>query len=71
LSEVAMRSLEDTRTGGIRTGDTILQVLGQVGEEADRTFTLPAVPHDPDGDGAVWTHHPMPPPPIRRANRYR
>jgi hypothetical protein len=64
LSEVAMRSLEDTRTGGIGTSDTLLQVLRQVGEEADRTDELPPVPADPDG--AVWTTKPPRNDPTRR-----
>jgi hypothetical protein len=37
-----------------------------VREEVDRTVTLPAVPHDPDGDGAVWTTKPPVKDPTRR-----
>lgn len=41
-------------------------MLRQVGEEADRTVTLPAVPRDPDGDSAVRTTKPPVNDPTRR-----
>jgi hypothetical protein len=59
LSSIAVRSLEDTAVGGIRTSAAILQVLDRVAEEEAATTLLPQV--DPnaaghtDPDGAVWT----------------
>jgi hypothetical protein len=60
LSSIAVRSLEDTAVGGIRTSAAILQVLDRVAEEeAASTTVLPQVdPNGPghtDPDGAVWT----------------
>ncbi|MEV0676968.1 protein kinase family protein [Actinosynnema sp. NPDC050436] len=54
LSSVAVRSLEDTSVGGIRTSAAILQVLDQISESEAQTALLAPVP-DPGDDGAVWT----------------
>jgi hypothetical protein len=61
LSAVAIRSLEDSQMGGIHTSATMLAVLGQAAESAERTeFLGPvAAPTDQDDDGApVWTTRP-------------
>jgi hypothetical protein len=55
LSSVAVRSLEDTSVGGIRTSAAILQVLDQIAEEEAQTALIPPVTEDDDGDRAVWT----------------
>ena len=58
LSSIAVRSLEDTAVGGIRTSAAILQVLDQVAEEEAATSLIPAI--DTSGkagkaeDEAVW-----------------
>jgi hypothetical protein len=56
LSSIAVRSLEDTAVGGIRTSAAILQVLDQVAEEQAATALIPAI--DAGGrqakDDAVW-----------------
>jgi hypothetical protein len=56
LSSVAVRSLEDTSVGGIRTSAAILQVLDQIAEEEAQTALLAPISGelDPD-DHAVWT----------------
>lgn len=56
LSSVAVRSLEDTSVGGIRTSAAILQVLDQIAAEEAQTALIPAVasPRD-DDDQVVWT----------------
>ncbi|QFZ23911.1 protein kinase family protein [Saccharothrix syringae] len=55
LSSVAVRSLEDTSVGGIRTSAAILQVLDQIAtSEADTALINRVTADDPD-DGAVWT----------------
>ncbi len=54
LSSVAVRSLEDTSVGGIRTSAAILQVLDQIAESEAQTALLEPVP-DAGDDGAVWT----------------
>jgi hypothetical protein len=56
LSSVAVRSLEDTSVGGIRTSAAILQVLDQIAEEEAQTALLAPISGelDPD-DRAVWT----------------
>jgi hypothetical protein len=70
LSAVAIRSLEDSQIGGIHTSATMLAVLGQAAESAERTeFLGPvAAASDQDDDGApVWTTRP----PIRDRDRRR
>ncbi|MET1073392.1 MAG: hypothetical protein ABWY11_12165, partial [Umezawaea sp.] len=54
LSSVAVRSLEDTSVGGIRTSAAILQVLDQIAEEEAQTALITPIADD-DGDRAVWT----------------
>ncbi|CCH35737.1 protein kinase family protein [Actinosynnema sp. NPDC047251] len=54
LSSVAVRSLEDTSVGGIRTSAAILQVLDQISESEAQTALIEPVP-EPGDDGAVWT----------------
>ncbi|RKT51820.1 protein kinase family protein [Saccharothrix australiensis] len=54
LSSVAVRSLEDTSVGGIRTSAAILQVLDQIAESEAQTALIKPVP-DASDDGAVWT----------------
>jgi hypothetical protein len=63
LSEIAIRSLADISADGIRIGDSILRVLRQVPENAERAAALAALPDDenpPDAEksGAVWTTKP-------------
>ena len=68
LSAVAMRSLEDTSIGGIRTSATLLTVLDQAAESAEQTeFLRPVVPDNEDDDGPVWTTRP----PVRDKARRR
>lgn len=56
LSSVAVRSLEDTSVGGIRTSAAILQVLDQIADEEAATALIEPVTGDEDDDGgAVWT----------------
>lgn len=56
LSSVAVRSLEDTSVGGIRTSAAILQVLDQIAAEEAETSLIPAVaPSRDDDDQVVWT----------------
>ncbi|PRY45872.1 protein kinase family protein [Umezawaea tangerina] len=55
LSSVAVRSLEDTSVGGIRTSAAILQVLDQIAEEEAQTALIAPISDDDDGDRAVWT----------------
>ena len=43
LSSIAVRSLEDTAVGGIRTSAAILQVLDAVAEEEAATALIPAI----------------------------
>ncbi len=56
LSSIAVRSLEDTAVGGIRTSAAILQVLDQVAEEEAATSLMPVIEESgkPDKDDAVW-----------------
>jgi hypothetical protein len=54
LSTVAVRSLEDTSVGGIRTGAAILQVLDEIAEAEAETGLIPAVVEEPEDD-VVWT----------------
>ncbi|QUQ70015.1 protein kinase family protein [Kutzneria sp. CA-103260] len=54
LSTVAVRSLEDTSVGGIRTGAAILQVLDEIAEAEAETGLIPAVAEEPEDD-VVWT----------------
>ncbi|MBB5806771.1 hypothetical protein F4560_006539 [Saccharothrix ecbatanensis] len=51
LSSVAVRSLEDTSVGGIRTSAAILQVLDQIAQSEAQTALIEPV----QDDGAVWT----------------
>lgn len=56
LSSVAVRSLEDTSVGGIRTSAAILQVLDQIAAEEAQTSLIPAVSASRDDDDqVVWT----------------
>ncbi|WP_367133894.1 protein kinase family protein [Saccharothrix sp. HUAS TT1] len=55
LSSVAVRSLEDTSVGGIRTSAAILQVLDQISQSEAQTALIRPVPDDQADDGAVWT----------------
>ncbi|GAB2827480.1 protein kinase family protein [Lentzea nigeriaca] len=55
LSSVAVRSLEDTSVGGIRTSAAILQVLNQIAAEEAETSLIPAVSSGDDDDKVVWT----------------
>ncbi|MDX3657752.1 protein kinase family protein [Streptomyces sp. ID05-26A] len=56
LSSVAVRSLEDTSVGGIRTSAAILQVLDQIAAEEAQTSLIPAVAATRDDDDqVVWT----------------
>lgn len=69
LSSIAVRSLEDTAVGGIRTSAAILQVLDQVAEEEAATSLIPAIDAGgkADKDEAVWiTKKPEPSPSQRR-----
>ncbi|GAA1340143.1 protein kinase family protein [Saccharothrix algeriensis] len=54
LSSVAVRSLEDTSVGGIRTSAAILQVLDRIAESEAQTALIKPVTEAAD-DGAVWT----------------
>ncbi|TWP52857.1 hypothetical protein FKR81_06985 [Lentzea tibetensis] len=54
LSSVAVRSLEDTSVGGIRTSAAILQVLDQIAAEERETALITPVSDDADDD-VVWT----------------
>jgi hypothetical protein len=60
LSTVAVRSLEDSQIGGIHTSATMLAVLGQATESAERTEFLGPVATvaDQDDDAPVWTTRP-------------
>jgi hypothetical protein len=55
LSSVAVRSLEDTSVGGIRTSAAILQVLDQIAQSEAQTALIQPVQDDGSDDGAVWT----------------
>ena len=68
LSTVTIRSLEDTQIGGIHTSATLLAVLGQAAETAERTEFLGPVSRPDDEDTeTVWTTRP----PVRDRNRRR
>jgi hypothetical protein len=58
LSSVAVRSMEDTAVGGIRTSAAILRVLDRVAEAEAATTMIPPVPGGPGkpvkDDGSVW-----------------
>jgi hypothetical protein len=54
LSTVAVRSLEDTSVGGIRTGAAILAVLDEIAEAEAETGLIPVVADEPEDD-VVWT----------------
>ncbi|HEX3785266.1 MAG TPA: protein kinase family protein [Pseudonocardiaceae bacterium] len=56
LSSIAVRSLEDTAVGGIRTSAAILQVLDAVAEEEAATALIPAIDasNRSTKDDAVW-----------------
>ncbi|MEV4313164.1 hypothetical protein [Actinocrispum sp. NPDC049592] len=62
LSEVAMRSLVDTRDGGVRTSDTILRVLREVRQKPLAVSET----REPDSNGAVWLTKPPVTDPERR-----
>lgn len=69
LSTVCIRSLEDTQIGGIHTSATLLAVLEQAADSAERTEFLGPVSR-PVGDEdteAVWTTRP----PARDRNKRR
>ncbi|WP_307867885.1 protein kinase family protein [Umezawaea beigongshangensis] len=55
LSSVAVRSLEDTSVGGIRTSAAILQVLEQIAGEESQSGVLEDTADGSDDDRAVWT----------------
>ncbi|SDH54350.1 hypothetical protein SAMN05216553_12712 [Lentzea fradiae] len=55
LSSVAVRSLEDTSVGGIRTSAAILQVLDQIAAEEAQTALIAPVDPDKEEDQVVWT----------------
>lgn len=69
LATVAVRSLEDTSIGGIRTSATLLSVLSQAADSAEQTELLrPVVHSDDEGPGGpVWTTRP----PVQDKNRRR
>jgi hypothetical protein len=71
LSEVAVRSLADISAGGIRTSDTILQVLRQVSQNSAQAASVTAPSDGTTGDadkgGAVWITKP----PVNDAARKR
>ncbi|HKN95699.1 MAG TPA: protein kinase family protein [Pseudonocardiaceae bacterium] len=56
LSSLAVRSMEDTAVGGIRTSAAILRVLDRVAEAEAATTMLPPVPEGtkPRKDDGVW-----------------
>jgi hypothetical protein len=56
LSSIAIRSLEDTAVGGIRTSAAILQVLDAVAEEEAATALIPAIDASSRSakDDGVW-----------------
>jgi hypothetical protein len=57
LASVAVRSMEDTAVGGIRTSAAILRVLDRVAEAEAATTMLPPVPagtKPPKKDEGVW-----------------
>jgi hypothetical protein len=56
LSSVAVRSMEDTAVGGIRTSAAILAVLDRVAEAEAATTMIPPVPDNgkPLKDDGVW-----------------
>ncbi|HEX3591667.1 MAG TPA: protein kinase family protein, partial [Pseudonocardiaceae bacterium] len=56
LASVAVRSMEDTAVGGIRTSAAILRVLDRVAEAEAATTMLPPVPpgQKPPKDAGVW-----------------
>ncbi|WP_027928270.1 protein kinase family protein [Amycolatopsis benzoatilytica] len=57
LSSLAVRTIEDGGSGGIRTSSAILRVLGQVAEEEERTQLIKAVGTESpaESDGTIWT----------------
>jgi hypothetical protein len=57
LSLAAIRSLEDTSAGGIRTSTTLIGVLDRVAETEEPTELMPPV-EDQDDDATVWTTRP-------------
>lgn len=70
LSEVAVRSLQDTSVGGIRTSSTLIGVLDQVAgadEETDHLQPVGGAGRPEDDDGTVWTTRP----PVRDQARRR
>ncbi|MFC4854908.1 protein kinase family protein [Actinophytocola glycyrrhizae] len=69
LSTVAIRSLEDTQIGGIHTSATLLAVLEEAAQSAERTEFLGAiaVPVEETEGAPVWTTRP----PVRDKARRR
>ncbi|MGW7535225.1 protein kinase family protein [Amycolatopsis sp. NPDC054798] len=58
LSSLAVRTIEDGGSGGIRTSSAILRVLGQVAEQEERTQLINAVGKEDaaaETDGTIWT----------------
>ncbi|WP_033291432.1 protein kinase family protein [Amycolatopsis jejuensis] len=56
LSSLAVRTIEDGGSGGIRTSSAILRVLDQVAEEEERTQLINAVgDQNTEADGTIWT----------------
>jgi hypothetical protein len=61
LSSIAVRSLEDTAVGGIRTSAAIIQVLDRVAEDESATTVMPPVDGEgpgsrpPEQEEGVWT----------------
>ncbi|MFF0144411.1 hypothetical protein ATK36_3414 [Amycolatopsis sulphurea] len=56
LSSLAVRTIEDGGSGGIRTSSAILRVLDQVAENEERTQLIQAVGQpEAESDGTIWT----------------
>jgi hypothetical protein len=68
LSLAAVRSLEDTSIGGIRTSTTLIGVLDRIAESEDPTQLIAPISGDgPDDDTTVWTTRP----PVQDKSRKR
>jgi hypothetical protein len=68
LSLAAVRSLEDTSVGGIRTSTTLIGVLDRIAESEQPTELIAPIRGDgSDEDLTVWTTRP----PVRDKNRKR
>ncbi|MBB4687260.1 protein kinase family protein [Amycolatopsis jiangsuensis] len=56
LSSLAVRTIEDGGSGGIRTSSAILRVLDQVAENEERTQLIQTVGQsESESDGTIWT----------------